>query len=103
MSDRYNCKIAYWIGKLVGNKSLGYAVTFGQTTFYSLPREQVVKDRLWMLHENRHKEQYIEQGGIFLYLVKYFAYCLRYGYTNNPFEVDARKCAQERFDAGRNN
>lgn len=41
-------------------------------------------------HEARHIEQVKENGRI-KFIFKYLYYNIRYGYKNNPFEVDARK------------
>lgn len=41
-------------------------------------------------HEKRHIKQQLE-GWIIGFYIKYAYYTLRYGYKNNPYEVDARK------------
>jgi hypothetical protein len=44
----------------------------------------------WLFrHELEHAYQQIREGVIRFYL-KYFYYSLRYGYQDNPFEVEAR-------------
>jgi hypothetical protein len=90
--DKYN----HWIAKIFGklNRSNSYAVTFGQTAYYSVSEEEVLKSPKWIKHENRHKEQYAEYG-FFKFLVKYIYYSIRYGYEDNPFEIDARKAEEK--------
>lgn len=41
-------------------------------------------------HEARHIQQ-VKENGRFKFICKYLWYNLRYGYKNNPFEVEARK------------
>ena len=41
-------------------------------------------------HEYRHIQQ-VKKLGRFKFIIKYLYYSIRYGYTNNPFEVDARE------------
>jgi len=91
MADRYDSVI----GKIFGffNGSKRYAVTFGQTTFYSVPKEEVEMSPSWIVHENKHKEQY-KRDGFFNFLFKYIYYQFKYGYKDNPYEVEARKAAE---------
>ena len=41
-------------------------------------------------HEKQHVIQW-EENGFFKFAVLYLWYSIRYGYYNNPFEVEARK------------
>lgn len=41
-------------------------------------------------HELKHLEQ-IERDGRFVFSAKYLYWLCRYGYVNNPYEVEARK------------
>ncbi len=68
-----------------------YAVTIGQTTYYSCPSENV--DILWKKHENKHKEQWKRDGCKFPVL--YIYYHITKGYENNPYEIEARKAELE--------
>lgn len=43
-------------------------------------------------HENGHWAQY-QRMGLFTFYGKYLWYTLRYGYTANPMEVEARQIA----------
>lgn len=86
MADVYNSRLAKILAYLHKEKN-GMAFVIGQTAYYSVPKERV--SERWRNHEDRHKEQYKELG-IFKFLVMYWYYSLKYGYHNNPFEVDAR-------------
>jgi len=85
-------KYSHWLAKVLGklNRSKRYAVTIGQTAYYSVSKEDVKKSPEWIRHEDEHKRQYAREG-ILKFLIKYFYYSIRYGYHNNPYEVDARK------------
>jgi hypothetical protein len=86
--NKYNSKIAKVFGFVNGQKR--YAVTFGQTAYYSVSKEEVLKSPNWIKHENRHKEQYAKEG-VLKFAVKYIWYSIRYGYKANPYEIDARQ------------
>lgn len=86
MSDKYNSIIASVIGNM--NGSTDYAVTISSTcTLYSVPREYV--DAKWRKHEDIHKEQ-IKKTGWLKFMYRYLKYSIKYGYTNNPYEQEAR-------------
>jgi hypothetical protein len=57
-------------------------------TIYLMPgyedNEQLIR------HEVAHLDQ-IERDGRVLFTIKYLWWTLRYGYWNNPYEVEARK------------
>lgn len=47
----------------------------------------------WALdHEEEHVRQYV-QYGILPYLVRWFYWTWKYGYANNPFEIEAKRFA----------
>jgi len=53
----------------------------------------------WLFrHEMQHVYQIARLGFVRFYLL-YFYYSLRYGYANNPFEVEARKAQTESLTA----
>jgi hypothetical protein len=85
--DKYNSRIAKIFGFF--NRSKRFAVTFGQTAYYSVSKEEVDKSPKWRKHEDRHKEQWKEEGRI-KFLFKYIWYSITKGYQNNPYEIDAR-------------
>jgi hypothetical protein len=86
--DKYN----HWLGKLFATlfapKGKEYAVTLGQTTYYSCSIHGV--SLVWRLHEDCHKAQYRREG-VLCFLTKYLYYQATRGYIDNPFEVEARK------------
>lgn len=90
MSDIYSSKIAAFVGWL--NKApFGYAVTISKTcTLYSTPEATV--GTAWRAHEDCHKAQIAKLGWL-KFMCLYFKYSLAVGYTNNPFEVEARAAA----------
>ena len=74
-----------------------YGFTFFNGTIWLRPNmEPGVKYRV-MVHEARHVFQ-INRDGYLKFTVKYLYYLARYGYRNNPYEIDARKAANERID-----
>lgn len=90
MADKYNNWFAKLLGLIFGYKR--YAITLGQTARYSVSKEAAELSPAWIAHENRHKEQYARDG-VVCFLCKYVWYLIRYGYKNNPYEVDAREAA----------
>lgn len=89
MSDKYDQK---WI-KIMGGLPLPttWAMTISSTTtIYSESKEYVDASPMWKLHENTHKEQFKKEGW-FKFVIKYLWYQITKGYTNNPYEVEARK------------
>lgn len=82
--DRYNCKWPLWFAP---KDITVWAVTIGQTTYYSVPKNQV--GAAWQRHEDKHKEQW-RRDGVLKFAIKYLWYQLRYGYQDNPYEVEAK-------------
>ena len=90
MSDKYNSKIASWIGRL--NKKPEWAVTISSTcTLYSVPESQVT-DR-WHKHENCHKSQFVAAGSTAKFLFDYAVESAKNGYDGNKYEIAARLAA----------
>lgn len=63
-------------------------IVIGRRILFSVPATEV--DRWIFRHELEHAYQQVREGAFRFYL-KYFLYSLRYGYKNNPFEVEARE------------
>lgn len=82
--DKYNCS---WVLLLATPNAQNWAVTLGQTTYYSVPESEVTD--AWRKHEEKHKEQWKREGYI-TFAIKYLWYQLRYGYQNNPYEIEAK-------------
>jgi hypothetical protein len=87
MWNKYNQK---WVSLLWGEKR--WAVTIGCITFYSVPKSEVHAS--WQAHEDWHKVQWRRDWYV-LFLIKYLYYNWKYGYWNNPYEVEAREKAME--------
>lgn len=84
MKDAYD----HWLPKLIKHKTdAGFAITLGQTVYYSCDRESVDDD--WRLHEECHRRQWKRLGYV-RFSLQYMWYQLKYGYENNPFEIEAR-------------
>ena len=61
------------------------AVTIPPFGMYCLPGHEGLE-----AHEKVHWQQY-EQMGLLKFYLKYFWYQIKYGYQNNPMEIEARK------------
>ena len=85
--DKYN----HWLGKFLKkiNHAKDYAITLGQTVYYSESKEYVMARPRWIKHENCHKKQWKEEG-LFKFAIKYMWYNLTKGYEKNPYEIEAR-------------
>ena len=83
--DKYN----HWLGKLFGyfNNETHYAVTFGQTSYFSVAQSMVVN--WWQVHEDTHKKQYARDGWI-KFLTRYIWQLYKKGYYNIDYEIEAR-------------
>ena len=83
--NKYN----HWLGKLFGffNNNPRYAVTFGQTTYYSVPEYTV--SPYWSVHEDTHKFQYARDGWI-KFISRYIWQAITKGYKNIDYEKEAR-------------
>jgi len=80
-----------WLGgRLSGMKQPAAAVTLGSTIIVH-PRVQL-SPRL-LRHELAHVAQWQQQP--FSFPLRYLLNHLRYGYTNNPFEVEARSAEHD--------
>ena len=64
-----------------------WGVCLPPVAIYILPEHYY--DRELIRHEGRHWLQY-ERMGLLKFYALYAWYTLRYGYDNNPMEVDAR-------------
>jgi hypothetical protein len=70
------------------------ALTLGHTIHLHNARvEEFRAHRSWVLHELKHVEQF-RRYGFWLFLMLYTAECVRKGYYNNRFEVEAREAEQ---------
>jgi len=76
----------YLIRKYLLSKGFG-AITLPPFGIYALA-ERVNEERL-AKHEGQHWKQY-EQYGLIGFYAKYLYYQMKYGYHDNPMEVEAR-------------
>lgn len=85
---------AYLASLKLGKKD-GIAITLFNTIYLNnCSKERFLQSTDWVRHEVRHIQQYKEKGYLsFLFL--YLWYSIRYGYYNNPFEVDARNAEKD--------
>ena len=71
----------------------GYAgITLPPFGIYIL--KERMGDELLKLHEMVHWEQY-QRMGVIRFYVNYLWYNIRYGYWNNPMEIEARKKSED--------
>jgi len=84
MSDKYNQK---WVLAIAKEGSPRWALTLGQTTYYSCSEAEVTPK--WRKHEECHKQQY-KRMGFFKFLEAYYRQTKEYGYWDAPLEVEAR-------------
>ena len=90
--DKYN----HWLGKLFwlifGKVGQEYAVTLGQTTYYSCSFTDT--NYRWRTHENCHKKQW-KRDGAWRFIVTYLYDYVTVGYLENRYEKEARTAEQE--------
>jgi hypothetical protein len=83
MADKYN---QTWVMRLAQPGEKRWAITLFGTTYYSCPEEQV--SERWRRHEECHKLQQKRDG--LRFYPRYLHYSRKYGYHDNPYEVEAR-------------
>ncbi|RYE25225.1 MAG: DUF4157 domain-containing protein [Sphingobacteriales bacterium] len=86
-----------WLAR-IGAKRMRFnriAMVIGKTIhLYGAPLNVFVNDKRWIIHELRHIQQY-EETGFWKFVYKYTMECIRKGYYNNAYEVDARACESD--------
>lgn len=88
-----------WVARIAAKKmkSDKVAIVFGKTIhLHNTSRAEFIKDDYWVCHELKHVEQYHEYGFIG-FLARYFFQCLKHGYYNNKFEIEARRSENDRI------
>jgi hypothetical protein len=68
-----------------------WAITLGQTAYYSMSEKEVLARPNWIKHENKHKEQCKRLGTIKYLILNIYYNRIKYGYENNPLEIEARE------------
>ncbi len=80
--------LAYLASKVLRSRQC--AIVIGRTIhLHGTPKLDFIKDTRWYKHELKHIEQF-KQYGVVKFLFLYILYTFRYGYYQNPFEVEAR-------------
>jgi hypothetical protein len=70
------------------------AMVIGKTIhLHNTGSEEFLNNKRWLKHELAHIEQY-KKHGLLKFLLLYLWYSIKYGYYNNPFEVEARKAEE---------
>ena len=83
--NSYVARLAAWL-----MRSPSCALVIGRTIHLHGANETDLKNnQAWLNHELAHVAQY-QRYGILNFLIRYGWYSLRYGYYNNPFEIEAR-------------
>lgn len=76
------------------------ALTIGRTIhLHNVGKDHFMADRRWVLHELKHVEQF-NRYGFLPFIVMYLAECIRKGYWENRFEVEARAAEDEVVHSG---
>jgi hypothetical protein len=82
------------IGGWALGTSTAAAITLWKTVFVS---PTTVLDAELLLHELRHVHQFLQHKA---FPVSYLWQSIRYGYTRNPYEIDARRYSASRLGTG---
>lgn len=67
---------------------VAFTCPFNKKVYYK--NKEILNNKLIKAHEEVHLKQ-IDENGKIKFSLKYIYYLLRYGYKNNPYEVEARK------------
>ncbi len=71
-------------------QALNVALVLGKTIhLHGVTASDFLKSPSWVAHELQHVRQY-ERYGFVGFLLRYGYYSLRFGYFNNPLEIEAR-------------
>ncbi|HEV7783191.1 MAG TPA: DUF4157 domain-containing protein [Chitinophagaceae bacterium] len=87
-----------WIAKMAAAKmkAAKVAIVFGNTIhLHNTGREEFLQDSHWVCHELKHVQQY-RQHGFAGFIFKYLIDCVKNGYYDNKFEVEARASEQNK-------
>lgn len=71
------------------------AIVIGKTIhLHNASRGEFLKNKTWLQHELKHIEQF-SQHGLIRFISMYLIESVRYGYTNNKFEIEARAAEKD--------
>ena len=80
----------------LGASKKGAAIVFGRTIYlHKVTKEQILGNIPYLRHEVAHVLQW-KREGYFGFLVKYLWFSLRFGYRQNPFEIEAREAQTDK-------
>jgi hypothetical protein len=88
-----NFKENSWVAKMAARKMKAgsVALVLGRTIhLFNITRDEFKASPRLIKHELKHVEQY-KRFGFFTFLIVYGWYSLKYGYYNNPLEIEARE------------
>jgi len=78
----------------------GYGITLGN---WLIVRKDSNNLEYVIEHEKVHFRQWCEEGSYFRWLFKYVRYLIKYGYEENPYEVEARLMAESMLNSRNRN
>ena len=71
------------------------AIVFGKTIYlHNTTQSAFLNDKQWLRHELKHIQQY-QCVGFVRFLCLYVIECIKHGYYNNKYEVEAREAENE--------
>lgn len=80
----------------LGASKHGAAIVFGSTIYlYKVTKKQLKSNIPYLRHEVAHVLQYKREGWVG-FLAKYLWYSLRFGYRQNPFELEAQNAQTDK-------
>jgi hypothetical protein len=81
--------LAFIASKILKSKNM--AIVVGKTIYlYGLTESEFLHNKTHVAHEICHVQQY-KQHGFVIFIIKYLVESIKHGYTNNIFEIEARK------------
>lgn len=89
---QYRIRENSWMARFAARRMKAHqlAMVWGTTIhLHNTSMEEFLSDQRWLRHELKHIEQF-RQHGFLPFLLKYTWECIRKGYYNNRFEVEAR-------------
>ena len=83
--------IFLWIFFIIHHKGAYHEVAMIDPLFMNILTigDSIITEKLYK-HEKMHIEQ-VKRDGRFKFIIKYLYYTIRYGYKNNPYEIEARE------------
>lgn len=75
-------------------RSSNAAIVFGSRIYvWGASKQEFLANRRWLLHELQHVAQY-RRDGFAGFIGRYILNHIKYGYHDNPYEVEARAAEQ---------